>query len=227
MPSFRGPDVAERVDPFTLVFGVLAEERFPGVAGSLSATGRVETDRDAFILDRAVVELLRDLVPEPHDADGISEFVATLHHAYLYWRAGRPVVSIDRGRAAALLSPDPTTIRPSDHPTDRPSTYYRFPERLVWAPLTPDAPHEPLDGLFVRATAPGALDVLGIFGVHAGRPGFGVAGAAGTRPPSLTRADGTPSFSPVLPGGDAAGLHSLVGTDELLELAFRAAGEVG
>ena len=72
-----------------------------------------------------------------------------------------------------------------------------------------------------------ALDVLGILGVHAGRPGFGVAGAAGTRPPSLTRADGTPSFSPVLPGGDAAGLHSLVGTDELLELAFRAAGEVG
>ena len=218
--------MAERVDPFTLVFGALAEERFPGLTKSLRATGRDEADRDAFVLDRAVVELLQDLVPEPHDAEEISEFVATLHHAYLYWRAGRPLVSIDRGRAAALLSPDPTTIRPSDHPTDRPSTYYRFPERLVWAPLTPDAPHEPLDGFFARSPAAGVLDVLGIFGVHPGRPGFGVAGTTGTRPRSLTRADGTPSFSPVLPGGDAAGLHSLVGADELLELAFRTALEV-
>ena len=169
--------MAERIDPFTLVFGILAEERFPG-PGRLAgrATGRVETDRDAFILDRAVVELLRDLVPEPHEADGISEFVATLHHAYLYWRAG--------GRWCRSTGPRRGTPLPgrdrhpaSDHPTDRPSTYYRFPERLVWAPLTPEAPHEPLDGLFVRATAPATITCSASSGCTPRRPGFGVAGA--------------------------------------------------
>lgn len=218
--------MAERVDPFTLVFGALAEERFPGLAESLRASGLDEADRDSFVLDRAVVELLQDLVPEPHDADGISEFVATLHHAYLYWRAGRTLIPIDAAQAALLLAPDDPAPRPSDSPGIGPSAYYRFPARLIWAPLTPEAPHEPLDGFFARSPATGVFDVLGIFGVHPGRPGFGVAGTTGTRPRSLTRADGTPSFSPVLPGGDAAGLHSLVGADELLELAFRTALEV-
>ncbi|MGH7591153.1 MAG: hypothetical protein ACREL2_06905 [Gemmatimonadales bacterium] len=217
--------MAERVEPFTLVFGAMAGERFPGLAASLGGTGRNETDRDAFVLDRAVVELLQDLVPEPHDDGQIMEFLATLHHAYLYWRAGCPRVAFDRAHAARLLSPTVAHAGASDPPTLRPSAYYQFPERLVWAQLTPDAPHEPLDGLFLRSRTVEIIEVLGIFGVHAGRPGFGVAEAVGTRPRSLTRPDGSPSFSPVLPGGDAAGLHSLVGTDELLELGFRSAGE--
>ncbi|MGH7533910.1 MAG: hypothetical protein ACREL4_11525 [Gemmatimonadales bacterium] len=218
--------MADRVDPFTLVFGALADERFPGLATSLGSTGRDETDRDAFVLDRAVVELLQDLVPEPHDDGQIAEFLATLHHAYLYWRAGCPRITFDRPQAAKLLSPAVAHASTSDPPALRPSVYYQFPERLVWAQLTPEAPHEPLDGLFARQSGNGIISVLGIFGVHAARPGFGVAEAVGTRPRSLTRPDGSPSFSPVLPGGDAAGLHSLVGTDELLELGSRSAGEV-
>lgn len=218
--------MAERVDPFTLVFGALAEERFPEVARSLRTAGRDETDRDAFVLDRAVIELLQNLVPEPHEDGQIAEFLATLHHAYLYWHAGRRLVAFDRTQAAKLLTPVAADARASDQPPIRPSAYYQFPERLVWAQLTPDAPHEPLDGFFARQTDHGIISVLGVFGVHPARPGFGVAEAVGTRPPSLTRPDGSPSFSPVLPGGDAAGLHSLVGTDELLELGSRSASEV-
>ncbi|MGB7212035.1 MAG: hypothetical protein WBC97_05350 [Gemmatimonadales bacterium] len=217
--------MAERVDPFTLVFGALAEQRFPGLADSLRSTGRDEIDREAFVLDRAVIELLQDLVPEPHDDDLVAEFIAILHHAYLYWRAGCPQVAFDRAQAAQILSPVGATDSASVHPTIRPTTYYRFPERLVWTELTPGAPHEPLDGFFLRPAGNGIISVLGIFGVHAARPGFGVAEAVGTRPSSLTRLDGSPSFSPVLPGGDAAGLHSLVGTDELLELASRSVNE--
>jgi hypothetical protein len=37
----------------------------------------------------------------------------------------------------------------------------------------------------------------------------------------LVRADESPVFAPVLPGGVAAGLHSIVGEEELLELARR------
>jgi hypothetical protein len=37
----------------------------------------------------------------------------------------------------------------------------------------------------------------------------------------LVRPDGSAPFSPVLPGGGAAGLYSIVGVEELLELAAR------
>ena len=203
----------------------MADDRFPALAASLLAAGRDEADRDAFLLDRAVVELLQDLVPEEHDVEQIEEFVAVLHHAYLFWRNGRTVVAVDRQRAATLLSPGPSGAAPSAARTVRPSAYHQFPERLVWAQLTPDAPHEPLDGFFVRPAPAAAIEVLGVFGVHPGRPGFGVAEVSGPRPLSLGRADGSPPFSPALPGGDAAGLHSLVGAEELLELAYRAGGE--
>ncbi|HEV2292028.1 MAG TPA: hypothetical protein VGR60_09370 [Gemmatimonadales bacterium] len=217
--------MAERPDPFSLVFGSMADERFAALAASLGATARDEADRDAFLLDRAVVELLQDLVPEEHDPDQIREFVAVLHHAYLFWRHGRTVVAVDRPRAAKLLTPAAHEIAPPAGVTPRPSAYHQFPERLVWAQLTPDAPHEPLDGFFLRPAPPAAIEVLGVFGVHPDRPGFGVAEVSGPRPATLRRADGSPPYSPALPGGDAAGLHSLVGADELLELAFRADGE--
>ena len=217
--------MAERPDPFSLVFGAMADDRFPALATSLGATGRDEADRDAFLLDRAVVELLQDLVPDEHDADQIREFVAVLHHAYLFWRNGRTVVAVDRPRAARLLSPAAPDTPPSADLIAGPSAYHQFPERLVWAQLTPDAPHEPLDGFFLRPAPPAAIDVLGVFGVHPDRPGFGVAEVSGPRPATLRRADGSLPYSPALPGGDAAGLHSLVGADELLELAFRTHGE--
>ena len=203
----------------------MADERFPALAASLGATGRDDADRDAFLLDRAVVELLQDLVPEEHDPDQIREFVAVLHHAYLFWRHGRTVVPIDRPRAARLLAPAAPDTAPSAGLAVRPSAYHQFPERLVWAQITPDAPHEPLDGVFLRPGPTAEIEVLGVFGVHPDRPGFGVAEVSGPRPATLRRADGSLPYSPALPGGDAAGLHSLVGADELLELAFRTRGE--
>lgn len=214
--------MAERPTPFALAFAPLAQERFGAVAASFSATGADPADRDAFILDRAVVELLRDLVPDEHDPEQIPEFIATLHHAYLHWRDGLRTVTITRGAAAELFG---SAARPSAPPTLRHSAYLQFPERLVWAQLGPEAPHEPLDGIFVHAvSASDAIRALGVFGVHPGRPGFSVAEVTGPRPTGLARADGSALYSPVLPGGDSAGLHSLVGTEELLELAWRGLG---
>ena len=63
--------------------------------------------------------------------------------------------------------------------------------------------------------------MLGIFGLRPDRAGFSAVEAAGPRPGALDRADGTPLFSPVLAGGQAAGLYSLVGGEELLELGWR------
>jgi hypothetical protein len=63
--------------------------------------------------------------------------------------------------------------------------------------------------------------VLAIFGLHPGREGFSVVDADGYREADLQRDDGSALFSPVLPGGAAAGLFSIVGGEELLELAAR------
>jgi hypothetical protein len=82
----------------------------------------------------------------------------------------------------------------------------------------------------VHSTSEGdGLRVLGVFGVHPDREGFSVVEAAGKRPTALARQDGTPLFSPTLPGGAAARLLSLTGEEELLDLGWRTqafAGEV-
>ncbi len=48
--------------------------------------------------------------------------------------------------------------------------------------------------------------------------------ADGYRTAEYTREDGSAAFQPVLPGGAAAGLFSIVGAEELLELAARGHG---
>jgi hypothetical protein len=65
------------------------------------------------------------------------------------------------------------------------------------------------------------LRVLGVFGIHRDREGFSVVEAAGARPVGLARADGSGLFEPTLPGGRAAGLFSISGVEELLELGWR------
>src|SRR5262249_61594604 len=81
-------------------------------------------------------------------------------------------------------------------------------------------PAEPMDGCFVHS-AGDELRVLGIFGVRPEREGFSAVETAGRRPLALERPDGSPLFSPVLTGGQAAGLFSIVGGEELLELGWR------
>jgi hypothetical protein len=77
-----------------------------------------------------------------------------------------------------------------------------------------------MDGCFVHS-AGSHLRVLGIFGIRPEREGFSAVETAGPRPAALERPDGSPLFSPVLAGGRAAGLYSIVGGEELLELGWR------
>jgi hypothetical protein len=85
--------------------------------------------------------------------------------------------------------------------------------------------HEPLDGYFQYAL-PGdeSLQVLGVFGMHPERPGFSVVEVSGPRTMALARADGSALFATTLPGGAAAGLFSVSGEEELLELGWRSRG---
>jgi hypothetical protein len=210
-----------RTTPFELAFGADAEERFTQIRTSLAAAGLDPEDRDAFVLDRQVVTFLRDLVPEGV-GEAVSQHVALLHHAYLYWSEGGWIVRPSRARMKELLAE--SAALPADAGPAGPRAWYvQLPERLVWAELAHGEPHEPLDGMFVRSWPGGGYFVLAIFGLHPGRTGFSVVDADGYPLEELVRADESPLFAPVLPGGVAAGLHSIVGEEELLELARRTA----
>lgn len=212
-----------RPRPFDLVFAT-AEDRFRAIQHALEASGTDAVDRDAFLMVREVVELVRELRPDGGLGEGIDQLVAVVQHAYLFWAAGEPTLSLSAHRLAALLTPARGQL--PDRPTAPDAYYIQMPERRVWAETVPGCPPEPLDGCFVHtslrhATGSGELRVLGIFGIRPDREGFTVVETAGPRPEALARDDGTPLFAPVLPGGAAAGLFSIIGTEELLELGWR------
>lgn len=222
-----------RPTPYDQAFGAESEERFTRIRDSFSRTGADPHDLDAFVLDREVIGFLRDLVPEEGVGEAVREHLALLHHAWLYWAAGGWLIRLTRDGAHRLLAPPKPLAEPGRVPgtpppfTDIPRAFYlQLPERLLWADLGLGEPHQPLDGAFVRPWPGGGLFVLGVAGMHPGREGFTVVEADGHPVEQQARPDGRAPFAPVLPGGEAAGLFSVVGEDELLELGARALGIV-
>ncbi len=206
-----------RVTPFDLVFDPIADDRFPAIRDALAAKGSDPRDRDAFLMVPETASLIRDLRPDDGVGEGMDQLVALAHHAYLFWAAERPVLPLEQADLEALLEGAPTAGG------EAAARYLQFPERQVWAQALEGEAHEPLDGLFVHHTPDGELRVLGVLGVRADRDGFTVVEASGARPTELARPDHSAPFSSILPGGAAAGLHSIAGAPELLELGWRAA----
>ena len=206
-----------RPTPFDLVFGRLAEERFSFIREALRAAGTDVLDRDAFLMERTVLEAIRELLPEDGLGEGIGELAALVHHGWLHWDAGLPTTTVGPEALDRLLAHAP---REAPDPRAR---YVQMPLGQVWAGTIPGQAAEPLDGCFLHLTPAGEARVLGIFGLHPGRGGFTVVEAQGPRPGELVRPDGTAAWSPTLEGGAAAGLYSLAGGEELLELGWRLA----
>jgi hypothetical protein len=205
-----------RLNPFDLVFRSASQEVFPGIQRALNEGGHDPRDRDRFLMLREVVTLLHELRPEQGLGEGIDQLAALLHHAYLYWNADEPTFEIPVHLVTA------TPGRTEEPGLDSASAYYAvMPEHRIWAEVIPGQPSEPLDGCFVHSSPDGSLRVLGVFGVHPDREGFSVVEAAGPQPVGLARADGSLLFDPTLPGGRAAGLFSISGAEELLELGWR------
>lgn len=208
-----------RPTPFDLVFGDTAGKIFPDIKAALSQSGAEPRDRDAFLMVREVITLLRELRPEEGLGEGIGQLAALVHHSYLFWAAGCPAVELPSEYLGDLLGNSPPEIEGHQEP---PPYYVQLPERRVWAQAVSEEAPEPLDGCFVHASWEGtSLSVLGVLGVYNERAGFTVVEVAGTRPVALVRPDGSRLFSPTLPGGAAAGLFSLAGGEELLELGWR------
>jgi hypothetical protein len=204
--------------PFELVFHRAAESTFPRIAASLAAAGHDAADRDAFLMDREVITLLRDLRPEEGLGEAMDQMVALVHHAYLAWAAGNVTLPIGREAAEELLNQPPSD---TGEPKDVGAYYAQLPERMVWASVVENESPEPHDGIFASRAPSGDLRVLGIFGLRPDRAGFSAVEAAGPRVAQLAREDGSPLFAPTLSGGAPAGLRSIVGEAELLELGWR------
>jgi hypothetical protein len=210
-----------RATPFDLVFQPAVATSFPRIAASLASAGRDPADRDAFLMDPEVITLLRDLRPDEGLGEAMDQMVALVHHAYLTWDAGGVTIPIGRETAEELLD----AVLPDGHePRDLAAYYAQFPERMIWARVIEDNAPEPLDGVFVSRDPLGLLRVLGIFGLRLDRPGFSAVEATGPRAARLTREDGSALFAPTLPGAAAAGLRSITGEEELLELGWRTQG---
>ena len=206
-----------RPTPFDLVFGRSAPEVFPRIQTAVNAAGHDPRDRDRFLMIREVVTLVRELRPEEGLGEGIDQLAALVHHAYLYWQADARAIELTSERLAELLRGVSTEDR-----VEEPSPFYaQMPPHRIWAEVLPGQPPEPLDGCFIHSTPDAALRVLGVFGVHPERAGFSVVEATGPKPIVLARADGTALFAPTLAGGKAAGLFSITGSEELLELGWR------
>lgn len=211
-----------RPTPYDLFLAPIADESFPRIRVSLAAAGADPADRDAFLMDREVVTLIRELRGDEALGEAMDQMVALVHHTYLAWDAGLILVPFDDEAAEAMLSASPSA--PSAG-AEVPRAYYaQLPERLVWASVVENEAPEPLDGCFVSRTPGDGLRVLGIFGLRPDRAGFSAVEVAGVRPGRLARTDGSPLFAPTLPGGQAAGLRSITGEEELLDLGWRTTG---
>ncbi|MEP6590235.1 MAG: hypothetical protein ABJC19_03540 [Gemmatimonadota bacterium] len=200
--------------PFDLVFGALAEERFPAIRAALPA----QAELDEFMLTQPAVELLRELRPDEGLGEGVDEFVAFVHAAFRYWEDGQHSMVLDDEQTRALCRPD---AAPGSPPARLTAAYIQMAPRRIWGRLDDGDVFEPLDGWFAVPVA-GGVRVVACFGVHPNRPGLSLLVVEGGRPGVVCREDGSALFAPLMPGGDTAGLHAVVAPEELLLLAWRA-----
>ena len=229
--------MAERSTPFELVFGKL-RDRFEAIQRGLEAAGADPGDRDRFLLQREVAELLRELRPESGLGAEVKMLGALVHHAYRFWRDGERVRVVTSGELAGVLEggqafrrsdvqsnrlPDESEQVLNARPPDRlNASYVQLPMLAVWAYLE-SGPPEPLDGWFAVRVSPSELEVLAILGVHPGRPGFTAVEVRGPRPDQSGHSERPPLFAPIASEtGAAAGLAAVRDAGELLELAWRA-----
>lgn len=205
-----------RLHPFDYVFAELADSRFEEIR-------KQGWERDlTFFGKLPAVRSLLDAVSPPDaegDADALAEYLASLFVAFRYWEAGRHTYRIARDDLERRLSA-PIAALP---PVPRGACYLDFPERWFWARINQEAPHEPLDGLFVAVggAPPSAVTVVAVLGLRPERGGFSQITVSGDAS-SLHHAVAMrrePPFAPAMEGGAAGDVRSVASEGELLHLA--------
>lgn len=212
--------------PWTRLVETLGDARFEEIHAALEQARTDPFDRDAFLLNGAAGLLLRDLMPADAPAAAVNAYGALLHMLYCAWSRDWPLARLTAVQLKSAIASAATASRallPIAHSPLPVVVYLQLPERLVWAEPAAGQPHEPLDGVFLL-TRPARAWIVAILGFREGRDGFTTIEAAMAlpAPAAAARADGTAPFTSVLPGGDRAGLLSVVDEAELAGLALLA-----
>ncbi|HEX6038858.1 hypothetical protein [Longimicrobium sp.] len=227
---------AARLTPYELAFleGDFETRVFPGIQEEAEARREDPARRERFAFLAAGGEAIRDIIPPDAPPEMLEEYRALFYHAFNFWRFGRRLYVVDAAVARYLVEGTPTlTDWELSAPYD--SLYIQLPPNLFWASIGTDVPPEPVDGFFVtvaREQDPLGLpftdvQVLMVLGIHRLRAGFSVIAfdtEAGQGIPPVWAEPGRDrgrDFENVLPGGEMAGLYSILTTAEAFKLVAR------
>ena len=233
---------AARLTPYELAFleGDFETRVFPMIQDEADGRGEDPARRERFVFLGTGGDAIRDIVPPEAPAEMLEEYRALFYHAFNFWRFGRRLYVLDAAVARYLVEGAPQ-LEEWEFAAPYDSLYIQLPPNLFWASIGTDVPPEPVDGFFVTLSR--ERDPLGIpftdvqalmvLGIHRLRAGFSVV------PFETEVGDGIPpvwaepgrdqgrDFENVLPGGDMAGLYSILTTAEALKLVARVLWYIG
>ena len=224
--------------PYEMAFGEAGFENrvFPRIQAEADEHGDDPTLRERFGFLTLAGDATREMVPPEASIDAMEEYRALLYHAFNFWRFGRRMYVLDAAVARYLVEAAPA-LAGWELSLPAPSVYLRLPPNLFWASIATDVPPEPVDGFFATVadgTDPlGApfqeLQVLMVLGLRRARAGFSVIPFATEAGPGIPATwaeapgrEGAKDFANILPGGEMAGLYSILTTTEALKLLARA-----
>ncbi|HEX2203236.1 MAG TPA: hypothetical protein VHG91_08050 [Longimicrobium sp.] len=223
--------------PYELAFGEAGFETrtFPRLLEEADEMGEDPARRERFGFLTLAGDALREVVPEEAPPEALEEYRALLYHAFNFWRFGRRTYVLESAAARYLVEAKPS-LRGWELNLPHPSVYVKLPPKLFWASIATDVPPEPVDGFF--ATLSAAVDPLGqayqelevlmVLGLRRGRTGFSVIPFDTELGPGIPAVwaetpgrEGAEDFENILPGGEMAGLYSILTTAEALKLLAR------
>jgi hypothetical protein len=230
------PEVA-RLTPYELVFAEAGFENriFPQVQEEAESNGDDPASRERFAFLSMASDALRDIIPTEAPREALEQHRALLYHSFNFWRFGRRFYLLEKPVARYLVESRPA-LGGWELTLPHPAVYVQLPANLFWASIAHDVPPEPVDGFFaveshgVDPLGPAyrSIQVLMVLGIRRERAGFSiipfdveVGPGMDTDWADAPARDGG-DFASVLPGGEAAGLYSILTTGEALKLLARA-----
>lgn len=225
-----------RLTPYELAFmeGDFETRVFPSLREEARLRGVDATRRERFVFLTTGGDAIREIVPPEAPAEMLEEYRALFYHAFNFWSYGRWLYAVEPAVARYLVEAAPTLEGWSFDAPHR-SLYLQLPANLFWASIGTDVPPEPVDGFFVTVCSErdplgvpfDDVQVLMVLGIHRLRAGFSVVPfetevGPGIPPPWTEPGRETGrDFDNVLPGGEIAGLYSILTTAEALKLVAR------
>lgn len=226
------------LSPYEMAFGEAGFETriFPRIQAEADEHGEDPTLRERFGFLTLAADAAREMVPPEATVEALEEYRALLYHAFNFWRFGRRTYVLEPAVARYLVEAAPA-LAGWELSLPAPSVYLRLPPNLFWASISTDVPPEPVDGFFATVAdgrdALGApfqeLQVLMVLGLRRARAGFSVIPFATEAGPGIPATwaeapgrEGARDFANILPGGEMAGLYSILTTTEALKLLARA-----